>query len=59
MTCRPLEPGEYDHLWDDDDEDEPEDDFDCMMMDDGTCLKAGSEECEFECPYRRDDEEKE
>lgn len=28
-------------------------DFDCHMLPDGTCLAAGSEQCEFECPYRR------
>lgn len=25
---------------------------DCMLMDDGQCMAAGSEWCEFECPYR-------
>jgi len=26
--------------------------FDCGMDRQGNCGKAGSEECEFECPYR-------
>jgi hypothetical protein len=25
---------------------------DCMLMDDGQCMAAGSEWCEFECPHR-------
>jgi len=28
--------------------------FDCAMNRRGNCGKAGSEECEFECPYRAD-----
>jgi hypothetical protein len=28
--------------------------FDCHMGRDGLCGAAGSEDCEFECPYRRD-----
>ena len=32
-----------------DDEDEPW--LDCALMPDGQCLKAGSEECDWECPY--------
>lgn len=39
-----------------DDDYEDEDDFDpaddCMLGDDGQCGAAGSEWCEFECPYR-------
>ena len=27
--------------------------FDCHMDRNGFCGKAGSEECEFECPYNR------
>ena len=27
-------------------------DFDCHMDRNGFCGKAGSEECDFECPYR-------
>lgn len=38
------------------DELEAADDFDpaddCMLGDDGQCMAAGSEWCEFECPYR-------
>ena len=33
----------------DDEEDLP---FDCHMDRHGYCGKAGSEECDFECPYR-------
>lgn len=41
--------------FDSDDEDYDEDseepsDYDCHMMTDGTCLAAGSEECDWECP---------
>jgi hypothetical protein len=28
--------------------------FDCHMDRNGHCGAAGSEDCEFECPYRRD-----
>jgi hypothetical protein len=36
------------------DDDESElDQFDCAMDRNGNCGKAGSEECEFECPYNR------
>lgn len=38
------------------DDDGDDDDFDpaddCMLMDDGQCMAAGSEWCDFECPYR-------
>lgn len=34
-------------------EDEDEfDDYDCGLMRDGQCTKAGSEECDFSCPNR-------
>lgn len=35
-----------------DDDDDPEDDdwFDCGLMPDGYCSKAGSEECDWDCP---------
>jgi hypothetical protein len=37
---------------DDDEEEEDEfESFDCAMDRNGYCGKAGSEECEFECPY--------
>lgn len=39
-------------------EDELENFFDCHMMHDGSCGAAGSEDCEFECPYRRDQRER-
>lgn len=29
-----------------------DDDFDCYMIPDGYCMAAGSEYCDFECPYR-------
>lgn len=32
---------------------EYEDEFDCHMTADGSCGAAGSEDCEFECPNRR------
>lgn len=42
------------------DEDDPDDlgdnlelEFDCHMLADGTCLAAGSEMCDWECPYGR------
>lgn len=30
-----------------------EDELMCSMTPDGGCMAAGSEYCEFECPYRR------
>jgi hypothetical protein len=33
--------------------------FDCHMDRSGHCGAAGSEDCEFECPYRRDQRERE
>jgi len=50
------------------DEFEPDDDFDdeetdeyldCHMDREGLCGKAGSEECEFDCPYRAEQREQE
>jgi len=46
-----------DEIYDDDDFEEcdefMEDEFfDCHMDRHGNCGKAGSEECDFECPYR-------
>ena len=36
----------------DEDEDELESAyFDCGMTSDGYCTKAGSEECDWDCPY--------
>ncbi len=52
-----LSEPDYDRQFDYDDEDFPEEDeeetFDCHLGRDGVCGKAGSEECDFECPYRR------
>lgn len=41
----------------DDFEPEDEDEFDCHMGRGGHCGAAGSEMCEFECPYRREQRE--
>lgn len=46
-------PDDYSDEWDDEEE------FDCGAMHDARgrllgCGKAGSEECDFECPYRED-----
>lgn len=38
----------------DDYEEEEEHALDCHMDRHGNCGKAGSEECEFECPYRNE-----
>jgi hypothetical protein len=35
----------------DEDFDDGEPPFDCGMTSDGYCTKAGSEECDWECPY--------
>jgi hypothetical protein len=48
-----------DDAWDDDDfyddDDEPyEPGFDCHMDKHGLCDKAGSEECDWDCPYLKD-----
>jgi hypothetical protein len=45
------------HSFDDSDNEYEPDEyeaFDCHMGPDGLCGAAGSEDCEFECPYRRD-----
>lgn len=34
-----------------DDDEDLMDDFDCGMGPDGICMKAGTEECDFECPH--------
>ncbi len=39
--------------WEDDgsyEEDDPTDE--CGLMDDGQCMLAGTEWCDFECPFR-------
>jgi hypothetical protein len=33
------------------DDEPPEFEFDCGMLADGTCMLAGSEDCDWECPY--------
>lgn len=54
---KPL-PYENSATWpepDDDDDDhdfEDEFEFDCALGPDGQCLKAGSEECDWDCPNR-------
>lgn len=45
------EPVDYEDQFEEPDEYEA---FDCHMGRDGLCGAAGSEDCEFECPYRRD-----
>ena len=48
--------GNDDYDYEDDDPrdwDEEDGDYeDCGLMPDGQCLKAGSEECDWECPNR-------
>ena len=48
LDCDPDFSDEYD---DGTEDYEPE--FDCHMDRNGGCGKAGSEECEFECPYNK------
>ena len=43
---------DFDFYVDDPDEDEFES-FDCAMDRNGHCGKAGSEQCDWECPYQR------
>lgn len=45
---------DHDDLGDDGffDCDDDEDFFNCGLQPDGQCSKAGSEECDFECPHR-------
>ena len=44
----------------DDFEDEETDEYlDCHMDREGFCGKAGSEECEFDCPYRAEQRDRE
>lgn len=40
----------------DEDELDDEDDFDCGMTSDGGCTLAGTEECDWECPYSYEDD---
>lgn len=48
----PLPDDYFEEDYDDWDE-EDEWPFDCGMDQHGNCSMAGSEDCEFECPYRR------
>jgi hypothetical protein len=48
MSGRDIEAD--DDLYDDNSFDD-EDFFDCGLTPDGYCTKAGSEECDWECPY--------
>lgn len=48
LACR------CDDLGEDGYEEEEEHAFDCHIDRYGNCGKAGSEECEFECPYRNE-----
>jgi len=54
-SCIAEEP-DYDREYDDFDDDEF---FDCAMDRSGQCDKAGSEECDFECPIMADIHRKE
>lgn len=48
----PIVPFDYDDDDYDDDFEDEDDLFDCHLMADGLCGKAGSEECDWECPLR-------
>lgn len=62
MTARPADPSvapreaPTDDFRDDDDDDGPEPGEECGRWSNGklmrSCSKGGSEECDFECPYR-------
>lgn len=41
---------DYEEYFEEDEWDEGEF-FDCGLMPDGGCSKAGSEECDWECPF--------
>jgi len=42
----------HDLEWGSDDEWEEQMITECQMLPDGQCLLAGSEHCEFDCPFR-------
>ncbi len=46
----PITPN--DEEWEFDEQAEDDEDFDCGETDDGYCQYAGSEWCDFECPFR-------
>lgn len=43
---------EYDYCEEDDFDDEENEEFDCGFVTGEGCSMAGSEDCDFECPYR-------
>jgi hypothetical protein len=43
-----------DDVYDEDLDGDCEGDFDCGMTPDGRCTKAGSEECDWDCPFSGD-----
>jgi hypothetical protein len=49
-----LTDNDFDEMEVDDWEEDEYESFDCHMGRDGLCGAAGSEECDFECPYMRD-----
>lgn len=54
MPNETTDPGDAEYYDDDprDWDEEDGDDEDCGLMPDGQCLKAGSEECDWECSMR-------
>lgn len=47
------DPGEDDDYFDMlNDEQDEEEEFDCHLGEDGQCAAAGSEDCDWNCPYR-------
>lgn len=50
--CAPWDDGDDD--WDQSDDGEDEDLFDCGWVPGIGCQMAGTEECDFECPFRDD-----
>lgn len=55
--CAPWEDDDWSEVWDDDgiraDVDD-EHEFDCGWVPGMGCTMAGSEDCDWECPHRRD-----
>lgn len=52
MSTDPQDLDYQNDAYDDDDEFR---EHDCGLMDDGQCMLAGTEWCDFECPYRDSD----
>jgi len=50
QAIRDMRIPEPDDDWEEDDEEDEFESFDCHMDRNGYCGAAGSEECEFECP---------